>query len=78
MNTMQNLRDVFKNLKHAKHTHKYCPRCASPKLALSSSLDYWLLPQQYHCEECGYTGTVFMEIEKTEENEETLSQAALS
>jgi hypothetical protein len=71
MKTTENLRDVFKNLKHQKPTHKYCPRCASPKLDLSSSLDYWLLPQQYACKECGYVGTVFMELEKTEEEKET-------
>jgi len=64
---LQRVRDVIKSLKHQKPTHIFCPRCASPKLALSSSLDYWLTPQKYICKECGYVGSVFMELEKEEE-----------
>jgi len=69
MKTLQNVRDIFKTLKHQKPTPIYCPKCASPKLTLSSSLDYWLTPQKYVCKECGYVGSVFMELEKEEENE---------
>jgi transposase-like protein len=67
MKTLDNLRDVFKGLKHSKPTAKYCPRCGSPKLRLSSSLDYWLTPQKYLCSNCGYAGSIFMELEKEEE-----------
>jgi len=69
MKTLQNLRDVFKTIKHQKPAKIYCPRCASPNLTLSSSLDYWLLPQKYACKECGYIGSVYMELEKEEEKE---------
>jgi hypothetical protein len=70
MKTLQNLRNVFKTLKHQNPTQKYCPKCGSPKLTLSSSLDYWLLPQKYFCKECNYTGTIYMELEKEEEEKE--------
>jgi hypothetical protein len=67
MKAVGNLRNVFKTLKHKKPTQIFCPKCASPKLSLSSSLDYWLTPQKYVCNECGYRGTLFMELEKEEE-----------
>ena len=66
------LRDILKNAKHRKPTQIYCPRCASPKIALSSSLAVWLTPKQYYCENCGYLGIIVMELEKDEtEKEET-------
>ncbi len=70
MKTLGNIRDIFKIVKHKKPTQIFCPKCGSPRLRLSSSLDYWLLPQKYICSDCGYMGSVFMELEKEEENEE--------
>ena len=67
MKTLDNLRDVFKTLKHSRPKAIFCPRCGSPKMRLSSSLDYWLTPQKYICGDCGYFGSVFMELEKEEE-----------
>jgi hypothetical protein len=67
MKVIQNFRDVFRSLKHQKPTQIFCPKCASPKINLSSSLDYWLTPKNYLCKECGYIGPVFMELEKEEE-----------
>ena len=67
MKTLDNIRDVFKTVKHSKPSQIFCPKCGSPKLHLSSSLDYWLTPQKYICEECGYVGSVYMELEKEEE-----------
>jgi len=67
MKKLDNVRRVLKTVKHRKPQHIYCPRCASPKLCLSSSLDYWLTPQKYICGECGYVGSVVMELEKEEE-----------
>jgi hypothetical protein len=67
MKVIGNLRDVLKTLKYQRPTQIFCPRCGSPKLCLSSSLDYWLTPQKYFCCECGYLGTVFMVLEKEEE-----------
>jgi len=61
------LRDILKNTKHRKPTPIYCPRCASPKITLSSSLAVWLTPKQYYCEECGYLGIIVMELEKDDD-----------
>jgi len=64
MKLLQNIREVFKTLKHRKPSKKFCPRCGSPKIHLSSSLDYWLTPKKYICENCGYHGSIVMELEK--------------
>ncbi len=64
------IRDILKNIKHCKPTQIYCPRCASSKIALSSSLAVWLTPKQYFCENCGYLGIIVMELEKDETEKE--------
>ncbi len=68
MKILGNIRNVLKTIKHSKPQQIFCPRCGSPKLSLSSSLDYWLTPQKYICSECGYIGSIFMELEKEEES----------
>jgi transcription elongation factor Elf1 len=68
MKMLQNVREVLKSLKHGKPKRVYCPRCCSPKITLSSSLDIWLTPQNYICQECGYKGPIVMELEKEEES----------
>ncbi|MGB9853662.1 MAG: hypothetical protein ACPLRY_02500 [Candidatus Bathyarchaeales archaeon] len=69
MKILQNMREVLKTLKHSAPSKIYCPRCGSPKIRLSSSLDYWLTPKKYICENCGYTGPIVMELEKSEKEE---------
>lgn len=69
MKKIDGIREVFKNVKHRKPTQIYCPRCASPKIHLTSYLAAFLTPKQYYCENCGYVGIVVMELE--EEKEET-------
>jgi predicted RNA-binding Zn-ribbon protein involved in translation (DUF1610 family) len=64
MKLLQNVREVFKSLKHRKPTQIYCPRCGSPKIRLHSSLDVGLTPKKYICENCGYVGPIIMELEK--------------
>ncbi len=68
MKKLDDIRDLFKNTKHRRPTQIFCPRCASPKLQLNSSLDVWLTPKQYYCEECGYHGILVMELEPEEES----------
>ena len=63
------IRDVLKNTKHRKPTQIYCPRCASPKIALSSSLAMWLTPKEYYCQDCGYLGIIVMELDEETEDE---------
>jgi len=69
MKKTDSIRDVLKNVKHRKPAQIFCPRCASPKIALSNSLSMWLTPKEYYCENCGYLGIVVMELEKEDEKE---------
>jgi len=66
MKPLANVREVFGTLKHRRPTQIFCPRCASPKINLSSSFDFWLTPQKYICPACGYAGPIVMELEKEE------------
>jgi len=66
MKLLQDIKEVFKTLCRRRPTDIYCPRCGSPKIHLSSSLDYWLTPKKYVCENCGYIGSIIMELEKEE------------
>lgn len=67
MKKIDGFRDLLKNTKHRKPTQIFCPRCTSPKIALSSSLAVWLTPKEYYCEECGYLGIIVLELEKEKE-----------
>ena len=42
---------------------KLCPRCLSPLEGGVSKIGGWLIPQDYYCTKCGYSGTVFLEKE---------------
>jgi predicted RNA-binding Zn-ribbon protein involved in translation (DUF1610 family) len=66
MKLIQNLKEVLGSLKRRGPSKIYCPRCGSPNIRLSSSLDYWLTPKKYVCENCGYKGPIVMELEKEE------------
>jgi predicted RNA-binding Zn-ribbon protein involved in translation (DUF1610 family) len=66
MKKLDDVRDVFKSIKHRSPTQIFCPRCGSPKIKLTSQLAYFLTPKQYYCEDCGYVGTIVMELEKEE------------
>jgi predicted RNA-binding Zn-ribbon protein involved in translation (DUF1610 family) len=68
MKKIGGFREIFKTVKHRKPAQIFCPKCASPKIHLSSSLDLWLTPRSYVCEECGYSGLIVMELEKEEES----------
>jgi predicted RNA-binding Zn-ribbon protein involved in translation (DUF1610 family) len=70
MKLLENMREVFKTLKRRKPSKIYCPRCGSPKIHLSSSLDYWLTPKKYVCDDCGYVGLIVMELEKEEKSQD--------
>jgi len=64
MGLLQNIREVLGSLKRGKQRPKFCPRCGSPEIRLSSKFDIWLFPEQYVCQKCGYKGPVVMELEK--------------
>ena len=69
MGTLQDLREIVKGLKHKGATMKYCPRCESPRLKLSSGFDFWLMPARYVCLDCGYRGPIAMEKDETAQDE---------
>lgn len=69
MKKLGNLRDIFKTVKHKKPSLIFCPRCASPEIRLSSSLEYWLTPKKYFCPKCGYMGILVMELEEDPESQ---------
>jgi len=66
MRIIQNLREIFKTLKHrniAENSKKYCPRCGSKNLKLK--INWFMVPSQiYKCPNCGYEGPIFMEKEQ--------------
>jgi len=70
MKILQNIREILKTIKHRRPSKIYCPRCGSPKIHLSSSLDYWLTPKKYICEECGYKGPIVMELDENNKKDE--------
>ena len=39
---------------------RLCPRCLNPLTGVSK-LGVWLIPQDYYCPVCGYTGKVYVE-----------------
>ena len=69
MKLLENVREVFKTLKHRKPSKIYCPRCCSSKMRLYSGLDLWLTPRKYVCNNCGYVGPIVMELEPEKEEE---------
>jgi predicted RNA-binding Zn-ribbon protein involved in translation (DUF1610 family) len=73
MKLLRDIREVFKTLKRRRPSKIYCPRCGSSKIHLSSSLDYWLTPKKYVCENCGYVGPIVMELEKEENSEDNVA-----
>jgi late competence protein required for DNA uptake (superfamily II DNA/RNA helicase) len=70
MGKLDGVRDVIKSAKHRRPEQIYCPRCCSPKIHLTSSLNVWLTPKNYYCEDCGYVGIVVMELEKDDSQTE--------
>jgi len=41
---------------------RLCPKCLSP-LRGTGGLGGWLIPMNYYCQNCGYSGIVFVEKE---------------
>jgi predicted RNA-binding Zn-ribbon protein involved in translation (DUF1610 family) len=66
MDLLADVRDMLRTIKHRRPSKMYCPKCASPNIHTSKSFDYWLFPAKYVCEDCGYDGPIFMELEKDE------------
>lgn len=59
--------DILKKSKHQTPRPVFCPNCQSPKMKLKES--YGILPQMYYCEECGYEGSLVLELEPEDSEE---------
>jgi predicted RNA-binding Zn-ribbon protein involved in translation (DUF1610 family) len=66
---LSTLREILGSLKRRRPSKKFCPKCGNPNIKLSSSLDVWLLPEQYLCEKCGYRGPIALEVVEEESSE---------
>jgi predicted RNA-binding Zn-ribbon protein involved in translation (DUF1610 family) len=82
MNLLRDIRGVLKATRRRRPTRIYCPKCGSTKIRLSTAFNYWLTPRKYTCDDCGYNGSIIMELEKensdSQINPEALNQAASS
>ncbi len=58
----------MKKKKRRKIRIRVCPICQSRNIRLSSSLDGWLTPEIYICEDCGYKGPIYLELQVDEED----------
>ena len=48
---------------------RLCPRCGSQRISANkTSVNGWLVPTTYYCEEegCGYAGALYVEIDAEE------------
>ena len=64
---MSSFFDALRNLKHSGTLPKACPACGSVLIKQQGSLGGWLLPPVYACQQCGYVGSLIMELESVEE-----------
>lgn len=69
MNWFKNFREVVTRLKRRNVSPKFCPKCGSPNLQLSSGIEshpkwYGFAPTLYVCEKCGYKGSIALEREE--------------
>ena len=55
--------DVLKNMKRSCPTPQVCPSCGSTRIRQHGSLNGWLLPAVYKCEDCGYVGKLVLELD---------------
>jgi len=56
LDRLKNLRSFAKSLRRTSPSLLICPQCGSPKIRPNTSISGWLVPDEYICDECGYTG----------------------
>jgi RNase P subunit RPR2 len=45
---------------------RICPKCKKPTLKPAYNVSGWLAPDMFRCQECGYIGNFYIEIEEEE------------
>jgi predicted RNA-binding Zn-ribbon protein involved in translation (DUF1610 family) len=66
---MSSFIDALKNLKHSRTMPLACPACGSYRIRQQGSLSGWLLPPVYACLQCGYLGSLVLELEEAPEED---------
>ena len=41
---------------------RICPKCKRPKLKSALNVSGWLSPNYFECRNCGYLGSLYLEI----------------
>jgi len=63
---MSGLLETIRNLRRSRRDLSVCPKCGSARIRNSSWMNGWILPDQYTCDDCGYTGYILLELEREE------------
>ncbi|MCX8182160.1 MAG: hypothetical protein N3D12_03475 [Candidatus Methanomethyliaceae archaeon] len=66
---MENFKDTLTSLKRRKARPKACPRCGSLDVSVLTMTGYISQPT-YLCNNCGFQGNIFLEIEKEDVKKE--------
>jgi hypothetical protein len=45
---------------------RICPNCKQPKLKIAFNVSGWLSPDCFECKNCGYLGSLYLEIDPNE------------
>ena len=49
------------------HKVRVCPQCGSTHIhEIRTSVSGWLTPASYHCKDCNYVGSVYVEVDSDE------------
>lgn len=63
--------DVLKSIKRSGPMPQVCPSCGSTRIRQHGSLNGWLFPAVYVCEDCGYSGKLVLELDVANEDRES-------
>ncbi len=55
---------LLESISFRRNIKRVCPRCGSINVRKVSFLSGWFTPLQFICEDCGYVGVAFLEVEE--------------
>jgi transposase-like protein len=61
------LLNILGSLNRRKVDQFICPRCNSLNIGSDGFLEGWLLPNRFVCKDCGYSGFMVVELERTDD-----------
>jgi predicted RNA-binding Zn-ribbon protein involved in translation (DUF1610 family) len=59
---LRGLLETLKKIRYDSPQPKFCPKCRGYNIKPKQS--FGILPQQYRCDDCGYEGTIFLELDE--------------